>query len=138
MPWPGRRTSWRAWAPSPRSASRPSRAPDRGYDARALRPGAIAPRRRTLLLALACALALVLVAAPQALGGALTPESGGSPNANDIDTLYKIVLYVALVIFLLVESILIWSLVKFRRRRGAPPAPAVRGHKTLAGWWDSR
>jgi cytochrome c oxidase subunit II len=100
-----------------------------------LRPGAIAPRRRTLLLALACALALLLVAAPQAFAGALTPESGGSPNANDINTLYKIVLYVALVIFLLVESVLIWSLVKFRRRRGGPPPQQVRGNTVLEMGW---
>ncbi len=38
--------------------------------------------------------------APGALADAFTPESGGSPNAEDIDTLYKITLYIGIVIFL--------------------------------------
>jgi len=33
-----------------------------------------------------------------------TPQSGGSPNADHIDTLYKITLYIPLVIFVLVEG----------------------------------
>ena len=32
------------------------------------------------------------------------PESGGSPNADDIDSLYKIVLYVGILIFLIVRA----------------------------------
>ena len=55
--------------------------------------------RLPALLTLAAALALVF-AAP-AFGDAWTPESGGSSNADDIDTLYKITLYVAIVIFLI-------------------------------------
>ena len=35
-----------------------------------------------------------------------TPQSGGSPNADKIDDLYKITLYAALVIFVLVEGAL--------------------------------
>ena len=64
--------------------------------------------RRLMLAALAAALLALLVAAPSALGDAITPESGGSSNADDIDTLYKITLYVAIVIFLIVEGTLIW------------------------------
>ena len=45
-----------------------------------------------------------------------TPKSGGSPNANEIDSLYKIVLYVALVIFVLVEGALGRSWVTTRAR----------------------
>ena len=68
-----------------------------GYDAPRLAP---ASTRCLLLAALAAALLALLVAAPGALADAFTPESGGSPNADDIDTLYKITLYVAIVIFL--------------------------------------
>jgi cytochrome c oxidase subunit II len=96
------------------------------------------PRRRTrclLLAALAGALVASLVAAPGALADALTPESGGSPNADDIDTLYKITLYVAIVIFLIVEGTLIWSLVKFRARRGGPEAAQIRGNTPLELGW---
>src|SRR5207245_942063 len=93
------------------------------------------PRHRRLLLAVLGAALLLLVAAPSALGGAFTPESGGSPNANDIDTLYKITLYVAIVIFLLVESTLIWSLVRHRARRGGPEAVQIRGNTPLELGW---
>jgi cytochrome c oxidase subunit II len=108
---------------------------DRGgrrYDPRAL------PRRRTRLLqlaAVAAALAASLLVVPGASADLLTPESGGSQNANDIDTLYKITLYVAIVIFLIVEGTLIWSLVKFRRRRGGPEAAQVRGNTPLELGW---
>jgi cytochrome c oxidase subunit 2 len=96
------------------------------------------PRRTPrfmLLAALAAALLVLLVAAPGALGDAFTPESGGSPNADDIDTLYKITLYVAIVIFLGVEGALIWSLVKYRARRNGPPAAQIHGNTPLEVGW---
>jgi cytochrome c oxidase subunit II len=63
-----------------------------------------------------------------------TPESGGSPNANEIDSLYKITLWVALVIFIAVEGGLAYTLVRFRARKGAVPAQ-IRGNTRLeAGW----
>jgi cytochrome c oxidase subunit 2 len=96
------------------------------------------PRRRTrvvLLAAVAAALAAFLVVVPGASADLLTPESGGSPNADDIDTLYKITLYVAIVIFLIVEGTLIWSLVRHRARRGGPAAVQIRGNTTLELGW---
>jgi cytochrome c oxidase subunit II len=92
-------------------------------------------KRRLLLIALAAACLLLLAAAPAALGDALTPESGGSSNANDIDTLYKITLYVAIVIFLIVEGTLIWSIVRFRARRGGPEPDQIRGNTPLELGW---
>ena len=77
----------------------------------------------------------LLVAAPGALGDALTPESGGSPQAEDIDTLYKVTLYIAIVIFLIVEGTLIWSLVRYRQRRRGPDAVQVRGNTPLELGW---
>jgi cytochrome c oxidase subunit 2 len=91
--------------------------------------------RRLLLVALAGALIAVLIAAPSAFGDVFTPESGGSQNANDIDTLYKITLYVAIVIFLIVEGTLIWSLVRHRARRGGPAAVQIRGNTPLELGW---
>jgi cytochrome c oxidase subunit 2 len=96
------------------------------------------PGRRTrllLLTALAAVLTTFLIAAPGALADAFTPESGGSPNADDIDTLYKITLYVAIVIFLIVEGTLLWSLVKYRARRSAPEAAQIRGNTPLELGW---
>jgi cytochrome c oxidase subunit II len=91
--------------------------------------------RRLLTLALAAAALTLLVAAPAAFGGAVTPESGGSPNANDISTLYKITLYIAIVIFLIVEGTLLWSLTRHRARRGGPGAVQIRGNTPLEVGW---
>ena len=91
--------------------------------------------RRLLLAALAAAVLAVLLTAPSALADTFTPESGGSPNANDIDTLYKITLYVAIVIFLVVEGTLIWSLVRFRHRRSRPEGAQIRGNTPLEVGW---
>ncbi|MEA2331578.1 MAG: cytochrome c oxidase subunit [Thermoleophilaceae bacterium] len=91
--------------------------------------------RRLMLAALVAAMLAFLVAAPAAFADAFTPESGGSPNADDIDTLYKITLYVAIVIFVIVEGTLIWSLVRFRHRRNAAPAAQIRGNTPLELGW---
>jgi cytochrome c oxidase subunit 2 len=88
-----------------------------------------------MLAALGAALLALLVAAPSALADTFTPESGGSPNADDIDTLYKITLYVAIVIFLIVEATLIWSLVRFRSRRRGPEGAQIRGNTPLEMGW---
>ena len=88
-----------------------------------------------MLAALAAALLALLIAAPSALADVFTPESGGSSNADDIDTLYKITLYVAIVIFLIVEGTLIWSLVRHRSRRGGPEAAQIRGNTPLELGW---
>ena len=92
-------------------------------------------RPRLLLLALAGAVALGLVGAQSAFAGAFTPESGGSPNADDIDTLYRIVLYVGLVIFVGVEGALLWALFRFKLKRGGPPALQIRGNTPLEIGW---
>jgi cytochrome c oxidase subunit II len=63
-----------------------------------------------------------------------TPQSGGSPNANQIDSLYKITLVIALVIFVLVEAGLLYALLKFRARKGAVPAQ-IRGNTRLELAW---
>jgi cytochrome c oxidase subunit 2 len=63
-----------------------------------------------------------------------TPLPGHSPNANEVNSLYEITLYVALVIFLLVEGALVYALVKFRARKGALPAQ-IRGNTRLEVGW---
>ena len=105
---------------------------ERRYDPRALPSGM---PRRLALAALVAALAALLVAAPSAFADAVTPESGGSQNAEDIDTLYKITLYIGIVIFLIVEGTLLWSLVRYRARRGGPEAAQIRGNTPLELGW---
>jgi cytochrome c oxidase subunit 2 len=90
--------------------------------------------RRLLLAAFSAACLALLVAAPSAFADALTPESGGSPNADDIDTLYKLTLYIGIAIFLLVWGTLIWSLVKYRAKRGGT-ADQIRGNTPLEIGW---
>jgi cytochrome c oxidase subunit II len=63
-----------------------------------------------------------------------TPESGGSSNADQIDSLYKITLYIALVIFVAVEGALGYALWTFRARKGAVPAQ-IRGNTRLEVGW---
>jgi cytochrome c oxidase subunit 2 len=91
--------------------------------------------RRLMLAALVAALLALLVSAPAALADVFTPESGGSANADDIDTLYKVALYIAIVIFAIVEGTLIWALVKFRGSRTAPEAAQIRGNTPLEVGW---
>ncbi len=106
-----------------------------GYDAaavpsrRRINPGLIAPA------ALAAALLALLTLAPGAMAGVFTPESGGSPNADKIDDLYRIVLYISIPVFLLVEGVLIWSMVKYRARRGGPEPTQIRGNNSLELGW---
>lgn len=63
-----------------------------------------------------------------------TPESGGSPNADNINSLYKIVLVVALVIFVAVIGGLGYTLVKFRARKGAKAAQIHGNTRLEIGW----
>jgi cytochrome c oxidase subunit 2 len=79
-------------------------------------------------------LAALLVFAGAAFADALTPESGGSANADQIDSLYKLILGVAVVIFVGVEGALFYSLVKFRARKGLVAAQ-IRGNTRLEVGW---
>jgi len=83
---------------------------------------------------LAAVLAGLLAFAGPAAADVFTPESGGSPNADRIDTLYKITLFLAIPIFLIVEGTLIYSLFKYRARRGGQ-AEQIRGNQPLEVGW---
>jgi cytochrome c oxidase subunit 2 len=98
-------------------------------------PRSSVPRRRLLGVALCAALLVLLAVAGPALAGVVTPEKPASPNAEDISTLYKITLYVAIVIFLVVEGTLLWSLIRHRTARGSPDAVQVRGNTPLELGW---
>ena len=101
-----------------------------GYDAAALRS-----RRSICWLIVPAAVLAGLVIAPAAMADVFTPESGGSPNADKIDDLYKIVFYISIPIFLVVEGVLIWSLIKYRERRGGPEPAQIRGNDRLELGW---
>lgn len=88
-------------------------------------------RRRVFLAALLAAFAALMLLAAGASADAITPESGaGSPNAESIDSLYKLILYIAIVVFAGVQGTLVYSLFKFRARKGAVAAQ-IHGNTRL-------
>jgi cytochrome c oxidase subunit 2 len=91
-------------------------------------------RRYAVVCASASALAVSLLTASPALGDFIVPKSGGSPNANEIDSLYKIILYIAAVVFAIVLGALCYSLFKFRAKRGAVAAQ-IHGNTRLEVSW---
>jgi cytochrome c oxidase subunit 2 len=101
----------------------------------ALRPPRWNPTTlRRLLPALLVSVAATLVLAPIASADLLSPESGGSPNADAIDFLYWITFAVALVVFIGVEGLLLYSVLKFKARKGAVAAQ-IRGNTRLEIGW---
>ena len=78
---------------------------------------------------------LALVLAAPALADTFTPEDGGSPNADKIDALFKITGAMGLVILALVEGLIIYCVIKFRRKRGGPEPVAVHGNAPLEIGW---
>jgi len=95
---------------------------------------ALRTKRIVIALCLAVGALLVLGAIP-AFADILTPEDGGSPNADKIDTLYKITGIMGLIVLAGVEGALIFALVKYRRRRGAPEPVPIAGNAGLELGW---
>ena len=92
------------------------------------------PRLRSAIPVLGIALVGSLVIAPDALANFFGPKSGGSPNANQIHSLYDIVLYIAAVVFIIVEGALVYSVYKFRAKKN-PVAAQIHGNTRLESGW---
>jgi cytochrome c oxidase subunit 2 len=75
-----------------------------------------------------------LLFARSAFAGIFLPQSSGSPNAQGIRTLYILIALLGLVIFVGVEGLLIYSMVKFRARRGATAAQIHGNTQLEIGW----
>ncbi len=103
-----------------------------------MRPDATDAKSRRRSRRLGAALILVaigsLILAPDALANFFTPKSGGSPNANAIHSLYKIILYIAAVVFVVVEGALVYSVYRFRAKKGAVPAQIHGNTRLEIGW----
>jgi cytochrome c oxidase subunit 2 len=89
-----------------------------------------------LIRALFPALLALLATSVPAFADWATPESGGSENANDIDSLYKLILILAVIIFVGVEAALIWAVVKFKAKKGAVAAQ-IHGNTRLEIMWTA-
>jgi cytochrome c oxidase subunit 2 len=111
---------------------------DPWIESRALRSHAISAARRRRAVLVTAALGVALIAslsfAPSALAGFFTPKAGGSPNANEIDSLYKIVLYIATFVFAIVVGTLFYSVYKFRAKKGAVAAQIHGNTRLEIGW----
>jgi cytochrome c oxidase subunit 2 len=90
--------------------------------------------KRFAVPALVLVLAFALLEPSSALANFLTPKSGGSANANEIDSLYKIILYIAAVVFVVVEGALFYSVIRFRAKRSAVAAQ-IHGNTPLEIGW---
>jgi cytochrome c oxidase subunit 2 len=90
---------------------------------------------KLLKRALPAALLGLLVTAVPASAGILFPEAGGgSEQAEDIRTLYAIIFVLGLIVFLGVEGVLIWCLVRYRARKGRIAAQIHGNTKLEIGW----
>ena len=85
-------------------------------------------------MATSIALIAPLALAQSAFAGIFLPESGGSPNADGIRTLYLLLTLLGLVIFIGVEGLLIYCMVKFRAKRGATAAQIHGNTQLEIGW----
>jgi cytochrome c oxidase subunit 2 len=96
-------------------------------------------RRARFLLAIPAVTAVAvgsLAFAPAAFANFITPKGGGSPNANSIHTLYMVVLIVAAVVFVAVESALVYAVFTFRAKKH-PVARQIHGNTRLEIGWTS-
>ena len=91
-------------------------------------------RRHTFAAAVLSAVVSGLLITPNAFAALLWPEAGGSPNADRIKTLYLIVFAIGVVIFLVVEGVLLYTLIKFRARKGAVAAQIHGNTRLEIGW----
>ena len=94
------------------------------------RPGA----RNAGVAALTVALAVLLAAC----GQDKYPDSIFHKRTDfnrDVDFLFKILIYAGTAVFIFVEGILVWTLIRFRRRPGQPEPKHVHGNTALEITW---
>jgi len=96
-------------------------------------PRALGARRRFSLVFAACLLGLLAFGAG-ASADVLSPESGGSPNADRVDTLWWIVFVIALLVLIGVLGTLLLFIAKYRARKGRVAAQIHGNTRLEIGW----
>jgi cytochrome c oxidase subunit II len=79
----------------------------------------------------------VLLSAVAACGGPF-PQSTLAPKADfsaAVDQLFTGIFWWAVVVFTLVEGLLLYTIIRYRRREGAPQPKALHGHTALEIGW---
>jgi cytochrome c oxidase subunit II len=74
-------------------------------------------------LGLAVARGVDLVKVGGDVMGSMFPPPAATAEAHDIRSLYDIVFYIAAVIFLLVEGLIVWTVIRYRRKPGDDVLP---------------
>jgi len=88
-----------------------------------------------MALAVVAALLASLIASGVASADAITPDSqSGSPNAENIDTLYKLLMVLGGLVFITVEGALIWSFFRYKAKRGRVAAQIHGNTRLEIGW----
>lgn len=82
------------------------------------------------LTVLAAAILTDLVAPSTALAACCTLKSGATPNENSIASLYAIVFYMSIVVFVVVIGFLLYSVYRYRAHK-YPVAQQIHGHAKL-------
>jgi len=59
-------------------------------------------------------------------------KQGISPQGQDVHQLYTVIMLLAAPVFIAVEAVLIWCIVRYRKRDADPPAQTVGGNRSLA------
>jgi cytochrome c oxidase subunit 2 len=91
-------------------------------------------RPKALLGLLAIAL-LPILAACSSTDNPLTTISPKSDVADDIQQLYKIIFVIAMVVFIVVETLLLYAVIKFRRRPNDGIPKQVHGNTVMEITW---
>ena len=84
--------------------------------------------------ALAPAILALLAVAWPASAGLILPEAGPSQNAQDTQTLYLIILIIAVMVFVGVEGVLFYCLFKYRAKKGRVAAQIHGNTRLEIGW----
>jgi cytochrome c oxidase subunit 2 len=79
---------------------------------------------------------VALLFCPSAWAGTLLPERGGSPNADQISSLYAVVLAIAAAVFVGVAVAILFALVRYGEHR-SPVAAQIRGNTRLEVAWTA-
>ena len=87
-----------------------------------------------VLVALAAALAsgTNLLKLSQDVAGSMFPPVAATAEGREIRTLYDIVFFIAVAIFLVVEGLIVWSVIRYRRKPGDDELPPQTHGNNLA------
>jgi cytochrome c oxidase subunit II len=96
------------------------------------RPSTAALVGRLVVAAIGLALLVLIVLNSSSIWNSFFPPQARSTQGQDIRSLYNIVFGIAVVIFVLVEGLIIWTVVRYRRRPGDDDLPPQTHGNNLA------